>query len=309
MHCSVASGYSYRPIDRHSSVTRRIRRHAGFLFPSFLFHFSELGALLDPTLPTTSRVHTPSKSTCKKYARAVSALLACLSGSRTVARSNLWALRHILVLAFYAKKYLQVEDVHGGLAAFGIAKEHLEDIVEKVKSLTTYLLGHVEDSMHAKVVNGLMSKDGAVVVEDDSLASFVGALVRRAKEKDRVRDTSVLGIVLQHLFTDATRDDANLWLTLARMLEKSGQIVYSFPPRYSLMHIPTSSAPQTTITILASITAFAPEPPKLDRYRNELAASLVGIRPGAASTAGLVTLRLLAATAPDLESDIVFLPQ
>jgi hypothetical protein len=40
-----------------------------------------------------------------------------------------------------------------------------------------------------------------------------------------------------------------------------------------------------------------------------LAASLVGVRPGAASTTGLVTLRLLAATAPDPDSDVVFLPQ
>lgn len=72
---------------------------------------------------------------------------------------------------------------------------------------------------------------------------------------------------------------------------------------------PSFLAPQTTITILSSIVAHAPEPPKLDRYRNELAASLIGVRPGVASTTGLVTLRLLAATAPGPESDIVFLPQ
>lgn len=78
---------------------------------------------------------------------------------------------------------------------------------------------------------------------------------------------------------------------------------------YSLIPPKQISAPQTTITILSCITAYAPEPSKLDRYRNELAASLIGVRPGAASTTGLVTLRLLAATAPDPDSDIVFLPQ
>lgn len=61
--------------------------------------------------------------------------------------------------------------------------------------------------------------------------------------------------------------------------------------------------------MLTSITTHAPESPKLDRYRNELAASLIGIRPSAAATTGLVTLRLLAATAPDPDSDIIFLPQ
>ena len=60
---------------------------------------------------------------------------------------------------------------------------------------------------------------------------------------------------------------------------------------------------------MASITAHTSESPKLDRYRNELAASLIGVRPSAAATTGLVTLRLLASTAPDSDSDIVFLPQ
>jgi hypothetical protein len=47
----------------------------------------------------------------------------------------------------------------------------------------------------------------------------------------------------------------------------------------------------------------------LDRYRNEQAAELLGIKPSSINTAGLLALRRLAAAAPDLESDIVFLPQ
>ncbi|KAF8434511.1 hypothetical protein L210DRAFT_3763021 [Boletus edulis BED1] len=242
-------------------------------------------ALLDPTLPTSSDTPTPSLIS-RKYARTVSALLAHLTASRTVARSNLWALRHILVLGFYANEYLRVED---SLAMFDVTRDHLVDILEKVKSLTTYLLGRVEDGVHAKVVNMLMSKDGVAALEDGSLASFVISVTRRAKDTDSVRATAVLGIVLQHLFSDATKDDADLWLALARKLERT--------------------APQTTITILSAITAHAPEPSKLDRYRNELAASLTGVHPGAASTTGLVALRLLAATAPDPDSDVVFLPQ
>ncbi|KAI9568130.1 hypothetical protein HD554DRAFT_2219143 [Boletus coccyginus] len=243
-------------------------------------------ALLYPTLPTSSGTPTPGL-TCRKYPRAVSALLAHLTASRTVARLSLWALRHILVLGFYTNEYLLVRDIRNGFVTFDVTRDHLVDVLERVKSLTTYLLGRVEDGIHAKVVNLLTSEGGAV--DDGSLASFITAVVGRAKEKDRVRDTAVLGIVLQHLFSDATKVDADLWLALARRLEKT--------------------APQTTITILAAITAYAPEPPKLDRYRNELAASLVGVRPSAASTTGLVNLRLLAATAPDPNSDIIFLPQ
>ncbi|KAF8551747.1 hypothetical protein OG21DRAFT_1605114 [Imleria badia] len=246
-------------------------------------------ALLDPTLPTSSSTPTPPSPTCRKYTRTVSALLAHLTASRTVARSNLWALRHILVLSFYANECLCVEGMRDGLMTFDITKDHLEGVVERVKSLTTYLLGRVEDGVHAKAVSLLMSRDGAVALDDGSQASFAIAVTLRAQEKDRVRDTAVLGMVLQHLFSDATKEDIDLWLALARRLEKT--------------------APQTTIIILSCITAYALEPPKLDRYRNELAASLIGVRPGSVSSTGLVTLRLLAATAPDPDSDIVFLPQ
>ena len=184
-------------------------------------------ALLDPTLPTSSITRTPPGLTCGKYARAVSALLAYLAASRTVARSNLWALRHILVLGFYANEYLRLEDVRNSLVTLDVTRDHLEEVVERVKSLSTYLLGRVEDGVHAKVVNSLMSKDGAVALDDGSLASFTIAVARRAKEKDRVRDTVVLGTVLQHLCSDATKDDADSWLAFARKLEKTGQFLSS----------------------------------------------------------------------------------
>ncbi|KAF9226338.1 hypothetical protein BS17DRAFT_807138 [Gyrodon lividus] len=246
-------------------------------------------ALLDPTLPTCSSSPTPSNSTHTAYTRATSALLAHLSTSRSVARSNLWALRHVLTLGFYANEYLRVEGVRSGIFTVGGGKEDIKDVVEKVKSLTTYLLGRIDEDVHAKAVSTLMGKKAGVIGDDGSLASFVIEVAQHAREKDRVRDTAVLGIVLQHLFADATKDDADLWLGLARRLEKT--------------------APQTAITILAAITAYAPEPPKLDRYRNELAASLLGVRPSAAPTTGLTIIRLLVATAPDPESDVVFLPQ
>jgi hypothetical protein len=61
--------------------------------------------------------------------------------------------------------------------------------------------------------------------------------------------------------------------------------------------------------MVTSVTEFAPEPPYLDRYRNELAANLLGIPSTKADTDGLLLLRRLAATAPDPNSDVIFLPQ
>lgn len=182
-------------------------------------------ALLDPTLPTFSGTPVFPNPTCRKYTRAVYALLAYLTASRNLARSNLWGLRHILVLGFYASEYLRVEDARDGIMTPDVTRDRLADAVEKVKSLTTYLLGRVEDDIHGKVVNALMNKGSAAPLEDGGIASFVTAVARRAKEKDSVRDAAVLGIVLQHLFNGATRDDADSWLSLARRLEKTGQLL------------------------------------------------------------------------------------
>lgn len=60
---------------------------------------------------------------------------------------------------------------------------------------------------------------------------------------------------------------------------------------------------------MLSVTRYAPEASRLDRYRNELAAEILGVRPSRANTDGLWFLRRLAAAAPDPESDIIFLPE
>ena len=61
------------------------------------------------------------------------------------------------------------------------------------------------------------------------------------------------------------------------------------------------------MTIIAVITATGATSPRLDRYRNEIAASLLGIKSHQANTEGLLALRKLAASAPDPDGDLVFL--
>lgn len=61
------------------------------------------------------------------------------------------------------------------------------------------------------------------------------------------------------------------------------------------------------MTIISGITQSGAEPPKLDRYRNELAANIPGIKAAKANTQGLLSLRRLVASAPDPDSEVVFL--
>ncbi|KAI6007012.1 hypothetical protein EDD15DRAFT_2153315 [Pisolithus albus] len=267
-------------------------------------------ALIDDTIPTTPSSEDASYYPIADpgdapilplhpYGRVASALLTYLSSVRTKALAHLWALRHIMIFGVYLTEYVHIGDerspVFGGklytrpggdpiaLARRDIARE----LLGKAQALATYLLGRVEEGIHARAVGALLNdKSGA---EEGGLAPFIVEVVRKSIEGDTVRDALVLRKVLQHLFVDATREDADLWLVLVRRFERA--------------------APQTAIAILASIVGYAPEPLKLDRYRNELAATLLGVKPEDAETVGLKYLRLLSASAPDPNSEVVFLPQ
>lgn len=56
-------------------------------------------------------------------------------------------------------------------------------------------------------------------------------------------------------------------------------------------------------TILSTITSFGLDSPRLDRARNEFAASLLGIPPHKANSGGLELLRSLAVCVPPEDSD------
>lgn len=64
-----------------------------------------------------------------------------------------------------------------------------------------------------------------------------------------------------------------------------------------------------SLAISWCISQTSLEPPRLERYRNELAAGMLGVPPSKANTEGLLLLRKLAIVAPDPDSDVIFLPQ
>jgi len=63
------------------------------------------------------------------------------------------------------------------------------------------------------------------------------------------------------------------------------------------------------MAVALSVAGSGSEPIRLDRYRNELAANAMGVRPTEINTEGLWILRRLVVTAPDPDSDVVFIPQ
>ncbi|KAG6916946.1 hypothetical protein DXG01_004633 [Tephrocybe rancida] len=222
------------------------------------------------------------------YARVVDALLQIFVENRQISKHNVWALQHFQALELYAQDFISMPSAKSEVFAADAIHASLETLVFRVEQVTTYILtssadeGWREVALAAALDNKRPSSAG-------TLTMFLFDTIQRSRTSDSPRECRILRNVLQHIFHDVNKDEAERWMLLARKVELT--------------------APETSMAIVFAITNFAPEPMRLDRYRNELSASLLSIPPARANKEGLLTLRKLSASAPNPESDVVFLPQ
>ncbi|PPQ64462.1 hypothetical protein CVT24_008472 [Panaeolus cyanescens] len=235
------------------------------------------------------------------YARLSNALLQILSESPHLAPQNLWAVRHLLALQLFASDLLAVPSSASANPAFAASaiSVNLEGLVSKVKQVVpSIILAAIEgesQTWRRTVVDKLMEvesgkKEEAVKQGLTGAQAFLFGLIRQARVSETLQDSRILRIVLNQVLGKSFNDisEAESWMLFARKIEKSAQ--------------------RTSIVVVATLTNTAVESPRLDRYRNELAASLLGIKPKDASTEGLLALRRLAATIPPADSEVIFLP-
>ncbi|KAJ7753853.1 hypothetical protein B0H16DRAFT_1886878 [Mycena metata] len=254
-------------------------------------------AVLHPHLPPASAIRKLKPASAhdnlgySAYARIVTGLLQALSADRRAAKTHVWALRHVMALAIVAEDLRAVPAATSAMFDAGhpaLDLGELEALGARAQQLTTYLLtAAVEDGWRARVLAAVTNDKP--LVGGGAVPGLLVELVGCARRTDGSRECRVLERVLAHALQDADRAEADLWMAFARKIEKS--------------------APETCIAIVSAISASTLEPPRLERYRNELAADLLGVAPSKANTQGLLTLRKLAASAPGVESDVVFLPQ
>ena len=241
-----------------------------------------------------------------QYARAVCALILVLSENRKEAKQNIWALKHILSFIIYARDLQSYPTGRSPLLSSEALNEYLDNLVAKGSQIVTYLLtSSYEDGWRQSVLNAVTHN--VALDELNGLPKLLVQLINDAKDTDGSRATRILKVALQHLLDDVDRDEADRWLALAKQLERNGALHKKVS--FTALRLNFCTAPETSMTITSTIVECAPEPPRLDRYRNEFAASLLGIPPSRVNTDGLLTLRRLASTAPDPESDVIFLPQ
>ncbi|KAJ7512370.1 hypothetical protein B0H11DRAFT_479514 [Mycena galericulata] len=254
-------------------------------------------AVLHPHLPPASAIRAPRRAGAHDargyaaYARIVAALLQALAADRRAAKENVWAVRHVLALALYAEDHRAVPAAVSPV--FDAASPELDDVAvaelaARAQQLATYLLTvTAEDGWRARALAAVTNDKP--LVRGGALPNLLVDLISCARRTEGSRDCRVLDRILRHVLQDADKAEADSWMAFARKIEKT--------------------APETCIALVSTISASTLEPPRLERYRNELAADLLGIPASKANTQGLLALRKLAASAPDVESDIVFLPQ
>ncbi|KAG5637584.1 hypothetical protein H0H81_004035 [Sphagnurus paluster] len=222
------------------------------------------------------------------YARVVEALLQVFVEDRNLAKQNLWALRHFQALEIYAQDFISIPSARSGVFGAEAIQANLDTLVLRIEQVTTYILTSSNESWRELALGALV--DGKSLGSEVGLSSFLVDTIQRSRDSDTSLDSRIVRSVLQHVFHDVEKAEADRWILLARKIE-------------------TKVAPETSMALVYAVTNFAPEPPRLDRYRNELAASLLGVPPNKANTEGLLTLRRLAVSAPNPESEVVFLPQ
>lgn len=274
-------------------------------------------AVIDPLVPPESSFEAADAdarapaATARSYAAIVSAILKHhLDNPRLLSHhTHLWTIRHFVALSIYASDLLGIPYAAsksgvfgGGAAASGV----LAEVVRDVEAAMKVIFENDEPRGWRRLV--LEAVQANKVDTLDGLPRFVAEMITLSTEKETIRESRVLYRVLQRVLDDGiSSEEVDLWVGVARKLEKLGKFnnivcVHDTPK-------PSLAALLTSLALTKAVSSIGVDSPRLDRYRNELAASITGVPPSKASTAGLALLRKLIAAAPPADSDVVFLPQ
>ena len=242
------------------------------------------------------------------YARIVSLLLDALLEDRILAKAHPWTLRHFIALSVHAEEVINLPSKSSEVFdAKTVSSSALRQLMHKVQQVTTYVLSDAGDgqSWHQKVTAACV--DAKARHDIGEIGKFVTCLLRAAASNDNPRDARILHAILQHILSHTSKEEGDLWMGVCRKIETKGKRNY-LPFNVQLTDGPLV-APFASMAVALSVAGSGSESLRLDRYRNELAANAMGVRPAKINTEGLWLLRRLVVTAPDPDSDVVFIPQ
>lgn len=191
-------------------------------------------AILEPLIPPTSpsSLDNQFKSTdyrgFSSYARIINGLLQTFGEERSLARRNMWALRHFYALSISAQDLLNVPSASSKSPTFDdkVSPVTLRDIVLKAKQVSVYLFNSAmakEDESWKRSVLDLLLNDKNGKEGLSQLQAFLLDVVGYSRKGDMTRDARILKVVLDSLFADGMdAAEADLWVQYARKIEKTG---------------------------------------------------------------------------------------
>lgn len=205
-------------------------------------------AAIDPLIPPNacSPAHGPQCTDSRgfsTYARIVEALLRVFLEDRKLAKQNLWALRHFIVLSIFASDYQMVPAETSPLFESKALTE-LGDLVSRVQQITAYLiLGSLQVAQDGWR-RSVMKRVGAVnhISNGTQLEDFVVEVLDTAAGSDEILDTRVLEAVLRAILEDIGKEEAEQWVGLAWKLEKTGAASVNQCPILLVLTIVCSTA-------------------------------------------------------------------
>ncbi|KAL0957941.1 hypothetical protein HGRIS_000122 [Hohenbuehelia grisea] len=241
-------------------------------------------AVIDPLVPpddSATRILPQSAlaTRYRSYTRVFEALISYFDRDPDAVGGNAWIARHLFEIMIYEEDRRNM----GLISSTNLASAP--------KSIIESMLPKVVISLRKSVLQAAEkgSYDAAFADSTQSVHRMVAEVLKDTVASDVTRDVRVLHRLLVYVFHGLEKDEGEQWVGFARKVEKT--------------------APESSMAIILAITQSEVEPTRLDRYRNELAASLSGIPARKANKDGLLMLRKLAVAAPHPESDLVFLPQ
>lgn len=167
------------------------------------------------------RTHTFDSQQLSSYTRLVWALTFLASTDRQVAKTNMWILKHSLLLQQLAEDRLQT--TRSQMSSFGpdISQSFLLKIVENARMLTVYLFSGVSSSdlPHGSMVDAI---DGKTTLTSADIVGFIADLCYSSVHTDCVKFARIVRSVLGHALRGVSATDADRWLTLSRKIIRTG---------------------------------------------------------------------------------------
>lgn len=184
-----------------------------------------VGDLLVPEEePEDLHTHAFDKQQLSSYARLVWALTFLASTDRQVAKTNIWILKHSLLLQQMAEDRLQTTRSQMGPFGPDVSQTFLLRIIESTRMLTVYLFSGVSSSdlPHTSMVDAI---DGKTNLTSADIVAFIADLCRSSVYYDCPKFARIVRSVLSHALRGVSAADADRWLTLSRKLRRTGLFI------------------------------------------------------------------------------------